>query len=90
MNTEIVKVTGKSILGTMKRESPTILTAIGIGGFITALFMSARDTKRYELKLDEHIRQKAVDTDTPEEDIVVEKTDKAKVLLFSSSAAFAS
>ena len=81
MNTEIVKATGKSVLGTMKRESPTILTAIGIGGFITALFMSARDTKRYELKLDEHIRQKAVDTDTPEEDIVVEKTDKAKVFL---------
>lgn len=83
MNTEIVKAGARGLLSTIKRESPTIMTALGIGGFITAIFMSARDTKRYELKLDEHIRQKAVDTDTPEEDIVVEPVEKAKIIAAS-------
>lgn len=83
MNTEIVKAGARGLLSTVKRESPTIMTALGIGGFITAIFMSARDTKRYELKLDEHIRQKAVDTDIPEEDIVVEPVEKAKIIAAS-------
>ena len=83
MNTEIVKATAGKIGKTLIQESPKILTGIGIAGFVTAIFMSVRDTRRYELKLDEAIRQKAIETDTPEEDTVLDNVETAKVVASS-------
>lgn len=80
---EIVKATAAKVGKTLVQESPKILTGIGIAGFVTAIFMSVRDTKRYEEKLDEVIRQKAIKTDIPEEDTVLEPMEKAKVVASS-------
>lgn len=80
---EIVKDGAKKVVDKLVQDSPKILTGLGIAGFVTAIFMSVRDTKRYELKLDEAIRQKAIDTDTPEEDVTLEKAEMVKVVASS-------
>lgn len=73
----------KGIIDKGVQESPKILTGIGIAAFVGAIVMSVRDTKRYELNLDEAIRKKACDTDTPEEDVKLENTELVKVMATS-------
>lgn len=62
------------------QKSPTILTVVGIGGILAALWSCHRDTKRHELILDETIRQKALETNVPEEDVKLETAEMVKVV----------
>lgn len=51
-----------------KRNAPTLCLIAGIIGFGATCITIAKSTPKAELLVDEAIRQKAIDTDTPEED----------------------
>lgn len=52
-----------------KKNAPHILTAMGIVGFITSISFAIKATPKAELLLDKAIQEKAIETDTPEEDV---------------------
>lgn len=63
-----------------KENAPQLLAAAGIIGFFTAIGFAIKAAPKAELKLEQAIREKAVETDTPEEDVKLTPVETVKAV----------
>lgn len=64
--------------GIAKQNAPQIFTACGIVGFVTTVVFAVSATPKAELLIDKAIQEKAIETDTPEEDVELTKMEMVK------------
>lgn len=61
-----------------KENAPHIFTALGLAGFVTSIGFAIKATPKAKLLIDEAIREKAIESDTPEEDVKLTPLEMVK------------